>query len=575
VLFRSLEDGVPLRAAGFANVNGLFESVSELAGAVEVVRGPGSVLYGSNAVHGLINITTPTPSEVSSMVSFSASTLDRQRGAVRLARGDAEGGVLGAVSLLHEGGWRADAGVDQQKALLRWDTAMGGWRAQTTLALTNLNQETAGFVRGHDAYKDRTLARSNPNPEAFRDAQAARLQSRLTFVGSDQLDIALTPYARWNEMSFMMHFRPDRSREESRHASVGVLATAYYRPRDGVDVVFGADVERTRGDLTETQGRASFGRFVQGVHYDYEVVADTTALYGDVNIELGALWSVQAGARAEYTRFDYDNRGPDGVFGGFLRAADRVDDFTAVTPKLAVLRRIGADSVAYVRYARGARAPQTTDLYRIQSNQLIADAEPETLDSIEAGWRGAHGDLVWDIAVYDMRKEHFFFRDADGFNVSDGETCHRGIEAALSMDVTPRLNLAASATYARHTYAFDRLVTNNATESISDGDDIDTAPRRLANVRVLWRPVDDVELEAEWLHVGRYFADAANTVTYPGHDIINLRGVWDVSDRVSLTATVRNALDAAYAERADFAFGSERYFPGEERALTLGVRAAF
>jgi len=28
-------------------------------------------------------------------------------------------------------------------------------------------------------------------------------------------------------------------------------------------------------------------------------------------------------------------------------------------------------------------------------------------------------------------------------------------------------------------------------------------------------------------------------------------------------------------ERADFSFGSERYFPGEERALTLGVRATF
>jgi len=499
----------------------------------------------------------------------------RQRMSARLSRGDAEGGVLAAVSVLHEGGWRADAGVDQQKALVRWDTDLGGWRAQTTLAFTNLNQETAGFVRGHDAYKDRDLARTNPNPEAFRDARAARLQARLTYAVNDGFDVALTPYVRWNEMSFLMHFRPDQSREETGHASIGVLAAAYVRPSDGVELVFGADIERTRGDLTETQTRASFGRFAQGVHYDYEIVADTAALYGDLNVELSPQWSVQAGVRFEHARFDYDNRGPNGAFGGFLRPADRVDDFTTATPKLAVLRRIGADSVAYVRYARGARAPQTTDLYRVQTNQLIAGADPETLDSVEAGWRGERGNLVWDIAVYDMRKEHFFFRDADGFNVADGKTRHRGIEAMLSADLTPQFNIAASATYARHIYAFDRAVTNNATESISDGDDIDTAPRRLANVRALWRPADDLELEAEWVHVGRYFADAANTVIYPGHDLLNLRGRWRVSDRLSLTAAVRNALDADYAERADFSFGSERYFPGEERALTLGVRATF
>ena len=42
------------------------------------------------------------------------------------------------------------------------------------LAGTVLDQETAGYVRGLDAYRDRTLARSNPNPEAFRDAWSSR-----------------------------------------------------------------------------------------------------------------------------------------------------------------------------------------------------------------------------------------------------------------------------------------------------------------------------------------------------------------------------------------------------------------
>jgi len=54
--FLYLEDGVPLRAAGFANVNGLFEAGTEFANKVEVFKGPGPAFYGSNAVHGLINV---------------------------------------------------------------------------------------------------------------------------------------------------------------------------------------------------------------------------------------------------------------------------------------------------------------------------------------------------------------------------------------------------------------------------------------------------------------------------------------------------------------------------------------
>ena len=61
--FLYLEDGIPLRSPGFGNVNGLMESIIEIGDRAEVVRGPGSTLYGSNAVHGLFNVITPTPSK--------------------------------------------------------------------------------------------------------------------------------------------------------------------------------------------------------------------------------------------------------------------------------------------------------------------------------------------------------------------------------------------------------------------------------------------------------------------------------------------------------------------------------
>ena len=59
--FLMTQDSVPLRASGFCNVNELFESVSELAETVEVLKGPGGASHGSNALHGLIQIRTPEP----------------------------------------------------------------------------------------------------------------------------------------------------------------------------------------------------------------------------------------------------------------------------------------------------------------------------------------------------------------------------------------------------------------------------------------------------------------------------------------------------------------------------------
>ena len=60
--FLILEDGIPTRPSGFCNVNGLFETNFENAEKLEVIKGPSSARYGSNAMHGLINIINFTNS---------------------------------------------------------------------------------------------------------------------------------------------------------------------------------------------------------------------------------------------------------------------------------------------------------------------------------------------------------------------------------------------------------------------------------------------------------------------------------------------------------------------------------
>ena len=136
---------------------------------------------------------------------------------------------------------------------------------------------------------------------------------------------------------------------------------------------------------------------------------------------------------------------------------------------------------------------------------------------------------------------------------------------------TPKLNLSGGFTLANHTYAFTDTV-RSASSSISNGDQIDTAPHALGYMQIAAAPTDALNIALKWQHMGAYYTDPGNTAKYPGHDIFTLRGLYDVTKNISVYGRVDNIFNTAYANRADFAFGDNRYFPGRPRALLIGVR---
>ncbi|HEY7754164.1 MAG TPA: TonB-dependent receptor, partial [Steroidobacteraceae bacterium] len=156
--------------------------------------------------------------------------------------------------------------------------------------------------------------------------------------------------------------------------------------------------------------------------------------------------------------------------------------------------------------------------------------------------------------------------DSAGFNVGGGRTRHRGLEYEFDWSIGGGWTLAGSGTVARHEYRFTAAVEQG--EQITAGNDVDTAPRELHALRLQYASAA-MGAELEWLWVGDYWTNAANTARYPGHDVGNLRLSWRPAPSWSLAARVTNLLDAKYADRADFAFGSDRYFPGRPRAFFL------
>ncbi len=586
--FLYLEDGVPLRAAGFGNVNGLMESITEGAGAIEVVRGPGSALYGSNAEHGLINVLsrapalTPEGSLTGSVGPHGVYNLDGSASTTITGDNGTTQGMRGTFVINEDGGFRASSGYGQQKGQLRYDFNAPDTRVRATLATVNLNQETAGFITGKDAYKDPALYKTNPDSDAYRDAWAIRSAVRFERDLDSDTTIALTPYMRTNAMKFLMHFLPSKSTEESAHWSGGLLTSYEKRLSGGHKIIVGFDSEYTDGTLKEVQDGATIPGYLTGVHYDYDVKSIVLAPYLHTVWQLDPATQITAGLRYEFTRYDYtNNAGPTtGLLYAVDRAArpdNRVDTYSNPTPKLGLTHIFSDAFTGFINIARAARAPQTTDIYRLQKVTGTAFAidpgsiNSEILDSIEIGTRGQIGTVDYELSTYAMKKRNYAFRDASGNTITNGKTQHLGVELEFATPLIWNFDLAAAATYARHTYEF-----TNLPEKIFPGNEVDTAPRTIANVRLGYNfDADRARLELEWVHMGAYKTSADNLHDYGGHDLLNLRAEYELTKNLSLFGRLANILDTRYADRADFAFGNERYFPGEDRAVYAGATVRF
>ena len=170
--------------------------------------------------------------------------------------------------------------------------------------------------------------------------------------------------------------------------------------------------------------------------------------------------------------------------------------------------------------------------------------------------------------AFHAAKDGLILRDSFGFNVSGGRTSHRGIEYGFDWRPHGGWRIDGSGTLAHHRYAFTGGIEQG--EQVRRGDDVDTAPRQLHSLR-LGYDAGRATGELEWIKVGPYWTNASNTARYPGHELLNLRLAWAAGTEFGLSLRLTNLTNRAYADRADFAFGSYRYFPGRGRAAFLEV----
>ncbi len=571
--FLYLEDGLPIRPAGFCNINNLFEVNSEQAQRIEVWRGPSSAILGGNGLHGAVNVVTGSPR--GGRVSIEGGSHGYYQARASLG-GDLGGHYFGLnVHGSHSNGWRDDTGYGQQKLSLAHGVEVAGWSVRNTLTATNLNQETGGYVVGDEAYKRSELRRANPNPNAYRDAFSVRAASH--WQGANWRHSA---YLRRSGMQFLQHFLPGQPTETNAQVSAGILSVRSF-DAGNLSGRAGAHLEWMDGKLDEVQAAPTRGSaFLMatrptGRHYDYSIGSWMAAGFVDVGWALSPAWRLIHSLRLEHLGYNYDNHHLTGNtrddgsacgFGGCLytRPASRHDDFTQLAGRLGIERRLADKGAAYLLASSGFRPPQATELYRLQRGQTVADLKAERLISVELGVKSG----PWSLAAFRERSRHVILRDSRGYNISDGKTRSLGVELAGGWQIGAH-SFGLAATWAQHEYDFTGAVSFG--ELISEGNQLDSAPEWLAHGRWRYQPGERWYSEFEVNQVGKHYTNASNTARYKGHVEVNWRTGLDLGERAHLFLRIINLLNDRYAWRADYAFGNHRYFPAMPRQAYIGL----
>ena len=584
--FLVLEDGLAVRPTGFCNVNGLFETFYEMATKVETITGPASARYGANAMHGVINILSkPISSE--NKIYTNIGPNDYKNFKIRAGN---QKNLSFDGFFANNDGFRDQSGYNQQKIRIQSNFLIASWSATLKATLTNLNQETAGYINGLDSYKDEDFSKRNFNPEAYRDANSQRISLRLTRENNNTVD-AITAYIRNNDMKFFQHFLPGTPLEENNHTSVGAV---FQRISDyeAFSFVRGFQFDLAKAELTETQKDAlttssAFNNATrpQGKHYDYEVDSFVYAIFAGIeDFYINDHLNLFADARAEFIEYDYSNNmisgntkedGTNCGFGGcyYNRPADRTDNFNEISARIGLVTNF-QELNYFAQISLGFRPPQINEAYRLQKKQNVTDIDSETLTMLEVGSRYEWDSIMGSISVYKSKKKNSIFRDAENFIVDNGKTNHKGIELSLDWIASANNSFSTNITYGDHKYDFQ--TDTSMREKIRVGNQIDTAPKLMANL--LWglNLNKNSSLTFEVEHMSSYYTDAANLHEYEGHTLYHARYNQKLSESLKTYLRIDNISDKAYAERADFnAFGGDRYFPGLPREIYIGLEYTF
>lgn len=555
---------------------------------VEVLKGPASVLYGSNQPGGLINIVTRRPQAARS-----------GRLTVRTGTGDSFGlqlDVTGPIDAARRHLYLVNVATDDQDRFRNHartestvTTAGYTWVAspatRVTVQVEHIDQDNSAHrLRGvpfenGSFLTDTTFTTTEPTD--FQSLVADVVQARLDHVFASDLRLNVT-YRWFDNQGLQQYHEPrglladrrtmrrefrDQDRRVGQHSAAANLIGAFQRGDFAHQVLAGGEFYHTntwfRGltvpmaqvptiDIYEpVYGLTSAASYNLGGRTYNTTDADLlrTGLYVQDQIGWRDRWHLLLAARYEY--FVDENR---------LSPQRRTDG--ALTTRAGLLRKLGPATSLYFSYAEGFVPQGLANEYR------GGPFDPEESTSHELGLKRDFlgGRFGLTAAIYEITKSNVLQDDPDPAVPADwlttiGEVRSRGFEIDLAGQLTAAWSLQAN-------YAYNDVVVTRDVVAANVGQGFPNSPHHQAG---LWTRYDlpghlpGFGLGAEYVSTRTNFIEV-DAFPARGYVVWDAALYWAVAD-VSLTLRCDNLFDRVYSQST---FGGRNgHFPGEPRNVTL------
>ena len=592
-----VEDGVPLQSSVFFDQSALgYSTALASPGSVEVLRGPGTALYGSDAFTGVVAANSqPTADELTGNVRLRYGEFDQFDGAVSVNTplgGNHALRLTGATA--GERGFRDETAFRRTHGLARHTWQGQSWATDSVVTFTDSETESATSIT-FEEFEAGEIFGSGLSPlidpdEAEEDVQYFRIQSKISYETNTRFGAAraeVTPYYRSQEVASTLTFQPATApRETADVDTFGLLPRIYLDHPGGSTTIFGVDLEFTQFDLLLDQSAPDtvvFGDlFLQGVQFDYDVAFQAYSPYiQHERSYFDDTLTLTLGLRYDRLRYDFNNNLEEIAGDARFQVENRIDRFDEFSPKVRLLWDVTPDHQLFARYSRGFRAPRASELYELDDGQAEFDLQAETADSGELGWRAnwLNGALSTELIGYWQVTRDGVVTDvqtaAGTISTNAGSSRFRGIE--FSATALLPYGFDAALAFAYQDFEFRQFAATSG--SPLDGNQIEEAPETLGNLTLNWTPpfYDRITATARLRHLGRWPLNSANTLFTDNEYILTLLGEWRASNRVVVELRVENVTDENYAIFADAPFFAPngRARPGQPRTVTGGVKLRF
>lgn len=599
-LFLYLEDGIPVRTTGLFNHNALLEMNMAAVNNIEVIKGPSSSLYGSEAIGGVVNFITQSATITPMLkISTQANNIGYKRADLQSSLSTGKWGfVLSGYYANRQNGY-----IDYTDFHKITITAKADYRFNGSTTLSNsitwLDYHS-DMTGGVDSAMFARHSFTSLHSFTFREVKAFRYRSTLTHSWNDNSkttasiiyrrnSIIQNPaygikndYRRLSNGSFTG--KKDLAHGEINNSSFNSYSIiAQHRQSlhwKNAVLIGGLSI-----DLSPSTYDAEYIRIkrdsINGKYLSYQQPDSLLTQYktGLNNYAAYLNWEfnpfkklrVVASLRYDMFRYDFDN---DLKPSSFTGSPDTVNHFKRLSPKIGFTYNFSSRLGVYANYSEGFVPPQVTEMYK---GVKVPDLSPSVFYNYEIGgwWEVIRNKLIADISLYHLAgtNEIISVRLDDGSteNRNTGKTLHRGIEMGMKANPVKGITIRFSAAYSKHEFVefIEKGVNYNNNE-------MNGGPRWLHNAEVWCHPafIKGVRVGVEWQKQGSYYMDPLNSEKYKGFNVFHVRAGYRLK-QFEVWVNAMNVTDSYYSYISTKSTSGYSYTPAEPRHFNVGLSYDF